>query len=115
MRRLLLNGKSINSEDMSQIYNKIIERLSRSIEKPSLYKFFDFSIEELQDDPTCLTKISEYLRLHEGKYEDFEIHTWVDSETFKPVFMVQVYLNSEYRDKLDFSRIEKTINFFEKF
>jgi hypothetical protein len=97
---------------MKHIYDQIIERLQQSVDRPSLYKFFKFSIEELQDDPDRLKQIAEYLQQHQGKYEDFEIHTWIDSETFKPVFMIQVYLSEEYRTHIVSTRIEKAIDFF---
>jgi len=97
---------------MNNIYHQIIERLQQSVDRPSLYKFFKFSIEELQDNPDRLKEIAEYLHQHQGKYDDFEIHTWIDSETFKPVFMVQVYLSEEYRTHVISTRIEKTIDYF---
>lgn len=97
---------------MNNIYHQIIERLQQSVDRPSLYKFFKFSIEELQDNPDRLKEIAEYLQQHHGKYEDFDIHTWIDMETFKPVFMIQVYLNEEYRTHIISTRIEKVIEYF---
>jgi hypothetical protein len=97
---------------MNTIYHQITERLQQSVDRPSLYKFFKFSIEELQDNPDRLKEIAEYLQQHQGKYEDFDIHTWIDTETFKPVFMIQVYLNEEYRTHIISTRIEKAIEYF---
>jgi glycine cleavage system regulatory protein len=82
------------------IYGKIIERLQQSADRPSLYKIFTFSIEDFQDKNDRLMEIADYLKLHEGKIEDFSIHTWVDSETFKPVLMIQVIPNEEYRQHI---------------
>jgi hypothetical protein len=97
---------------MKNIYNQIAERLQQSVDRPSLHKFFKFSIEELQDNPDRLKEIAEYLQKHQGKYEDFTIHTWIDEETFKPIFMIQLYLSEEYRVHIVSTRIEKTIEYF---
>ena len=82
------------------IYDKIITRLQQSADRPSLYKIFEFNMEDLQDKTDRLMEIADYLKLHEGKYEDFSFHTWVDSETFKPVLMIQVTPNEEYRQHM---------------
>lgn len=53
-------------------------------------------MEDLQDYPDRLQEIAVFLERHTGNYEDFRIHTWVDSETFKPMIMLQLYPNKEY-------------------
>lgn len=78
-----------------EIVDKIIEKLKER--KPSLYKFFDFTMEELQDNPEHVLNIVDYLELHKGKYEDFDIHTWIDPETFKPRIMIILLPIQEYR------------------
>jgi hypothetical protein len=98
---------------MINIYNKIIDRLQQSIDRPSIVKFFEFSIEELQDNPDRLRDIAEYLKLHEDKYEDFEIHTWIDSTTMKPVFMIKLYPNEDIRKNIQTGRISKLITYFQ--
>ena len=80
-----------------EITDKIIDKLQKRITKPCLYKFFDYSLEELQDNPDCLRNIISYLELHEGKYEDFDIHTWIDAETFSPRIMIELLPIAEYR------------------
>ena len=81
-------------------YDKIITRLQQSADRPSLYKIFNFNMEDLQDRSDRLMEIADYLKLHEGKYEDFSFHTWVDSENFTPVLMIQVVPNEEYRQHM---------------
>jgi hypothetical protein len=78
------------------IYEKIIQCFQQSIDRPSIHKFFKYSLEDLQDNPDRLKEIADYLTKHEGKYSDFTIHTWIDEETFKPVFMLRLYLGEEY-------------------
>lgn len=80
-----------------EIYNQLIDRLQQSVDRPSVYKFFQFTMEDLQDYPDRLQEIAVFLERHTGNYEDFRIHTWVDSETFKPMIMLQLYPNKEYR------------------
>lgn len=80
-----------------EIIDKVIEKLQDRLDKPSLYKFFDFTLEDLQDNPENVRNIVDYLELHKGKYEDFDIHTWIDSETFKPRVMIILLPNTEYR------------------
>ena len=82
-----------------EIYNQLIDRLQQSVDRPSIYKFFQFTMEDLQDYPDRLQEIAVFLERHTGNYEDFRIHTWVDSETFKPMIMLQLYPNKEYRGK----------------
>jgi hypothetical protein len=98
---------------MINIYNKIIDRLQQSIDRPSILKFFEFTIEELQDNPDRLRDIAEYLKLHEDKYEDFEIHTWIDSNTMKPVFMIKLFPNEDIRKNIHTGRISKLITYFQ--
>ena len=83
-----------------EIYNQLIERLQQSVDQPSLYKFFYFTMEDLQDYPDRLMEIADYIERHKGSYEDFRIHTWVDSETFKPMIMLQLYPNAEYHSMM---------------
>ena len=97
---------------MNYIYDKIIERLQQSVDRPSITKFFKFSIEELQDNPDRLKEIADHLKLHEGKYEDFDLHTWIDPDTFKPVFMLQMFLNEDFKRHIVSARTEKTIQYF---
>jgi hypothetical protein len=97
---------------MNYIYDKIIERLQQSVDRPSITKLFKFSIEELQDNPDRLKEIADHLKLHEGKYTDFDLHTWIDPDTFKPVFMLQMFLNEDFKRHIVSSRTEKTIQYF---
>lgn len=96
------------------INNKIADRLQQSVERPSIFKFFQYTIEELQDHPDRLNNIADYLTLHKGKYEDFDIHTWIDPEKFEPVIMVQLYPNEEFRKHINTSRLQKMINYFQE-
>jgi hypothetical protein len=95
------------------IYDKIVERLQQSVDRPSIQKFFKYSIEELQDNPDRLKEIADYLSLHEGKYQDFELLTWIDEETFKPVFMLRLYLGEEYAAHIIRTREAKVIQYFQ--
>jgi hypothetical protein len=97
---------------MNYIYDKIIERLQQSVDRPSITKLFKFSIEELQDNPDRLKEIADHLKLHEGKYTDFDLHTWIDPDTFKPVFMLQMFLNEDFKRHIVSTRTEKTIQYF---
>lgn len=97
---------------MNYIYDKIIERLQQSVDRPSITKFFKFSIEELQDNTDRLKEIADHLKLHEGKYEDFDLYTWIDPDTFKPVFMLQMFLNEDFKRHIVSTRTEKTIQYF---
>ena len=96
------------------IYDQIIERLQQGVDRPSITKFYRFSIEELQDNPDRLKEIADYLSQHQGKYDDFEINTWIDEETFRPVFMLKLYLSKELAHHIVNTRIEKTINYFQQ-
>jgi len=98
----------------NNIYDQIIERLQQSVDRPSIQKFFEFSIEDLQDNPDRLKEIADYLTRHEGKYEDFEISTWIDPEKFKPIFMIKLYPTEEYRKHMSDSRLIKTIEYFQQ-
>ena len=96
------------------IYDQIIQRLQQGIDRPSIVKFYRFSLEELQDNPDCLKEIADYLSQHQGKYEDFEINTWVDEATFQPVFMLKLYLSKQFAPHIIHTRVEKTINYFQQ-
>jgi hypothetical protein len=96
------------------IYDQIIERLQQGIDRPSINKFYRFSIEELQDNPDRLKEIADYLSQHQDKYDDFEINTWIDEETFRPVFMLKLYLSKEFATHIVNTRIEKTIEYFQQ-
>jgi len=78
-------------------HDQIIERLQQSVDRPSIYKHFHFTMEDLQDNPDRLKEIADYLKKYTGNYEDFRIHTWVDSETFRPMIMLELILNEEWR------------------
>jgi hypothetical protein len=80
-----------------EIIDKVIEKLRDRLDKPSLYKFFDFTMEDLQDDPENVKAIVDYLEMHAGKYEDFDIHTWVNPDTFTPRVMIILLPTAEYR------------------
>ncbi len=97
---------------MNYIYDKIIERLQQSVDRPSLTKFFKFNIEDLQDNPDRLKEIADYLKLHEGKYTDFNLDTWIDEETMKPVFMLKLYLVEDFAKHIISTRTEKAIQYF---
>lgn len=97
----------------TNVYDKIIERLQQSVDRPSIYKFFDYSIEELQDNPDRLKEIADYLTLHDGKYDDFEISTWIDAKNFRPVFMIKLFPSEEYSKHMTDSRLRKVIDYFQ--
>jgi len=96
---------------MENIYNKLIERLQENIDQPAITKIFKYSIEDLQDNPDKLKEIVNYLKLHEGKYTDFNVHTWIDEETMRPIFMLQLYINESLAKHLVLTRLEKTIQY----
>ncbi len=81
---------------MENTTQTLIDKLHVSIENPRLYKQFDFSMEELSDNPEIILKIVEYLEMHKDKITDFSIHTWTDSETFHNIIMLEVIPNEEY-------------------
>jgi hypothetical protein len=95
------------------LYDQIIEKLQQNASSPKITKFFKFSIEELQDNPQNLESIVEYLQKHQGKWESFDIRTWIDEETFKPVIMIEITPIAELSKHLDTSRIQKIINYYE--
>lgn len=95
------------------IYDKIVERLQQSVDRPSIQKFFKYSIEELQDNPDSLKEIADYLSKHEGKYQDFDLINWLDEETFKTIFMLRLYLNDEYAAQVIRTREAKIIQYFQ--
>jgi hypothetical protein len=94
------------------VYEKLVERLQQSVDRPSIQKFFKYSLEDLQDNPDRLKEIADYLTTHEGKYTDFEILTWIDEETFKPVFMLRLYLSEEYAIHIQNNIEKKFIEYF---
>lgn len=97
---------------MKNITDKIISCLQQSIDRPSIYKFYKYSIEELQDNPDRLKEIADYLLLHQKKYEDFEIDTWIEEDTFKPVIMLRLYISKDYGKYIVTSRVQKLIQYF---
>jgi len=78
-------------------HNQIIERLQQSVDRPSIYKHFHFTLEDMQDNPDRLMEIADYLEKYKGNYENFRIHTWVDSDTLRPIIMIELTLNEELR------------------
>lgn len=86
--------------------------LQQRIDSPCIYKTFDYTIEDLQDNPECLNKIVEYLDLHSDKYEDFDIHFLVQPETFTPSIVIQLYLKGLHRH-VDSNRIKQIIKHFQ--
>lgn len=94
------------------IYEKLAERLQQSVDRPSIHKFFKYSLEDLQDNPDRLKEIADYLTTHEGKYTDFEFLTWIDEETFRPVFMLRLYLCEENAKHIVKNLERKIIKYF---
>jgi len=71
-----------------QIFDKIWELQTQ---KPTINKFFTFSIEDLRDDPGgCIDAIEEYLERHHDKIENFTFDAWIDEATFTPVLMMRM-------------------------
>lgn len=82
---------------METTIQKVINKLTHSVENPRLYKTFKFSMEDLQDSPERILEVVNYLEMHKDKIEDYVIHTWTDSESFSPVIMIEVIPNEEFR------------------
>jgi viroplasmin and RNaseH domain-containing protein len=95
------------------IYDQIIEKLQQNASSPTIIKFFTYTIEELQDNPQNLESIVEYLQKHKDKWESFDIRTWIDEETFKPVIMIEITPIASLRKNINTSRIQKMINYYE--
>jgi len=96
------------------LYDQLIENLRQNASSPKIYKFFKFSIEELQDSPEKLESIVEYLEKHNGKWENFDIHTWIDEETFKPIIMLVLTPAADLQKHMSTKRIKSMINYYEK-
>lgn len=78
-----------------QLFDKIIEKLKKNTERPYLIKRFDFTLEDIQDNPDRLNDIIEYLERHTGKWEDFEILAQIDPDTFRPYVLLVMYLTKD--------------------
>lgn len=78
-----------------QLFDKIIEKLKKNTERPYLIKRFDFTLEDLQDNPDQIKTIVDYLELHAGKWEDFEILAQINPDTFKPYVLLVMYLTKD--------------------
>ena len=78
-----------------QLFDKIIEKLKKNTERPYLIKRFDFTLEDLQDNPDQIKTIIDYLEFHAGKWEDFEILAQIDPGTFKPYVLLVMYLTKD--------------------
>lgn len=96
------------------IYTKIIQCFQQSIDRPSIQKFYQYSLEELQDNPDRLKEIAEFLTTHKEKYEDFEIITWIDEKTFTPICMLRIYLRKDYADMIKPGIKEKIMKHFQQ-
>ena len=90
-----------------QLFDKIIEKLKKRTERPYLVKRFDFTLEDLQDDPDQIKTIIDYLELHTGKWEDFEILAQIDPDTIKPYVLLIMYLTKDLASYL--TPVEYTI------
>ena len=77
---------------MRELIFKKIEELQTK--KPTLNRFFVFSIEEVTNDyEGCLESIEIYLESHKDKIKDFEFDSWIDSEDFSLVLMLKMKLD----------------------
>lgn len=93
---------------LDQISNKLKDRPC------SLYKTFEFSMEDLQDNPEKhVIKIQGYLNKHREHYDDFVFHSETDPNTFKPSLTVQLFLNEEHR-KHSIEQYQEFIDYLDK-
>jgi hypothetical protein len=96
------------------IYDKIIQCFQQSIDRPSIQKFYNYSLEELQDNPDRLKEIADFLTTHQEKYTDFEIITWIDEKTFAPILMLRMYPSEELAKHLKPGIKEKVMIAFQQ-
>ena len=71
---------------------KILTRLKERAAQPRFHKFFNFSMEDLKDNPECVKEIEDYLETHKDKIENFHIYSWIDEDTFRPIVMLSIKL-----------------------
>jgi hypothetical protein len=83
-----------------QLFDKIIEKLKKGTERPYLIKRFDFTLEDIQDNPDQIKNIIDYLESHLGKWEDFDILAQIDSETIKPYVLLILYVEKDLANHL---------------
>ena len=90
------------------IFENVIEKLNNRSSRPYTIVRFDFTIEGIQDDPSQINVIVDYLSKHEGKWDDFDILLTVEESTFKPYALLVLYL-SDFFNKKSFIPMEQTI------
>ena len=61
-----------------------------------VYKRFDISIEDLQDNPSKLMEIVFYLDSFKDKINSYNIHNWIDDFTMRPMIMLELFLKEEF-------------------
>lgn len=78
-----------------------LSELSKNSEKKILTKFFEFSLEKMQDEPMqVFNELFSYLKSYEEKIEDFSLESYIHPETFKVILMVKVLPVEEIRKHL---------------
>lgn len=77
---------------MKAIYKELANKFLEAAEKPKLYKKFNFSREDLQDNPKVLDEIADYLEEHKEKIADYRVLTFIDEMTFAPKIMLEMDL-----------------------
>lgn len=73
----------------------LIQKLKDS-KSSRVYKRFDISIEDLQDNPSKLHEVIIYLTMFQDRIESYNIHNWVDDVTMKPVILLEIFLKTEF-------------------
>lgn len=92
------------------IADKVQLRLSEAQANPRLLKFFKFSMEDLQDNPTELLKsITDYFDKHGNDIEDFTFIPYFDEETMAPRLMAVIQLDDEMTKYLSSPIAEKLL------
>lgn len=77
---------------MKTIYKELANKFLESTQNPKLYKKFNFSREDLQDNPKILDEIADYLEEHKEKIADYRVLSWNDEMTFAPKIMLEMEL-----------------------
>jgi prolyl 4-hydroxylase len=96
--------------EIEKVKAKLYE-LSKNSEKKILTKFFEFSLEKMQDEPiSVFDEIYSYLQSYEDKIEDFSLESYIHPETFKVILMVKILPIEEIRKHLLMSHWEKISN-----
>lgn len=91
----IFNSETAQNEMRPSTKETLIQKLTDS-KAARVYKRFDISIEDLQDNPRKLMEIVFYLNSFKNKIDSYNVHNWIDDSTMRPMIMLEMFLKDEF-------------------